>query len=94
MALTDSDLKAIQNLIKITLDEVLEAKLDEKLDEKLAHFPTKEEYFDREDKMMGELKTIREEVTFMSDLLSDHTDRIVSLEKIHPRGKHPASLQA
>ena len=35
----------------------------DKLDEKISHLPTKEEYYEREDKTMGELKKLREEVT-------------------------------
>jgi len=35
----------------------------DKLDEKVSHLPTKEEYYEREDKTMGELKKLREEVS-------------------------------
>lgn len=38
---------------------------------------------------MGELKTIREEITVLGGRSSDHEDRIEKLEKIHP---HPASV--
>lgn len=41
MKLTDEDLKAIGNLIRVILDEELDAKFDEKL----SHLPTKDELY-------------------------------------------------
>ena len=63
MALTTSDLKNIKLLVKTTIDE------DETLVRKddIKHLPTREEFFDREDKIMGELKTVREEMKFSAD---------------------------
>lgn len=76
-------------LIEVILDEKLEQKLDQKLQEHLRHYPTKEDFFSRMDDLMGEVKTIREEVTLVAYRSSDHTDRIEALEKIHPDGRHP-----
>lgn len=71
-----SDLKAIKGLIEVTFDE----KLDEKLDERLSHLPTKDEFYEKMDEVMGELKTIREEQTVISHKVSDHEDRIQKIE--------------
>lgn len=67
-------------LVKATIDE------DETLARKddIKHLPTKEEFFDREDKIMGELKVVREEITMLSDLnrkVNDYEDRIGKVEK-------------
>jgi predicted nuclease with TOPRIM domain len=74
--LDDQDLKAIKNLMEVTLDE----RLDEKLDEKLGNLPTKDEFYGNTDKVMGELKAIREEHAVQSNKLSEHEDRIEKLE--------------
>ena len=77
MAKLDSDdLKAIKGLIEVTFDE----KLDEKLDAKLSHLPTKDQFYNKMDEVMGELKTIREEQTLQSHQLSEHEDRIEKIE--------------
>jgi hypothetical protein len=56
--LDNDDLNAIKNMIDVAFLE----KLDEKLDEKLMYLPTKDELYSTMDKVMGELKAIREEV--------------------------------
>ena len=77
MATLDSDdLKAIKDLIEVTVDE----KLDEKLDAKLSHLPTKDEFYGKMDEVMGELKAIREELAVLGHQVSDHGDRIEKIE--------------
>lgn len=85
--LDNDDLKAIKNLIEVTIDEKVE---DGTLvsNEKLNHLPTKEEFYDQNDKLMKELKAIREEQPILSKQLSNHSDRIEKLEKIHPHYQH------
>jgi len=51
--------------------------------------PTKEELNSRMDEMMGELKTVREEQTLLSQHSKDHSDAIEALQKIHPMNSHP-----
>ena len=80
MTLTNGDFKNIKALIKITIDE------DESLvrKEDIKHLPTKEEFYDQTDKIMGELKAVREEITMLSDLnrkVNDHDERIGKVEK-------------
>lgn len=77
MALTKKDLDAIQDLVGVTVDEVLEKKLEEKL----KHFPSKDEFFSKMDEIMKELKGIREEKDVLSHQVSRNTDRITRLEK-------------
>lgn len=84
MSLTNNDLKLIKDVMKVTIDEELHVKLDEKFEEKLKYLPTKDEFFDREDKLMGELKNIREEITMLSDInrkVNDNEERIEKVEK-------------
>lgn len=74
MALTSSDINKIKILLEFTIDEKVERLLNSKLEEKLKHLPTKEEFFAREDKLMGELKAIREELETLTYRVSKHSD--------------------
>ena len=77
--LDDSDLKAIKGLIEVTVDEVIEKReLVTKSD--LSHLPTKDEFYEKMDEVMGELKAIREEQPLQSHRLSNHEDRIQKIE--------------
>jgi len=83
MSLTTTDLKLIKDVMKITIDEELDVKLEEKLDEKLRNLPSKEEFFDQTDKLMKELKDLREEDTILTHKVYDnHEDRIDKIEKV------------
>jgi hypothetical protein len=76
--LDNDDLKAIKNLMQVTIDEAVEEKLVTKED--LSHLPTKDEFYTKMDEVMGELKTIREEQSLQSQHLSDHNDRLEKIE--------------
>ena len=77
--LDNDDLKAIKNLIEVTIDEAIEAKgLVTKED--ISHLPSKDEFYTKMDEVMGELKTIREEQPLLSHRVSDHEDRIGKIE--------------
>ena len=73
------DLKAIRNLIEVTVDEVIERKeLVTKGD--LSFLPTKDDFYNKMDEVMGELKTSREEQIMLSHQVSGHEDRIEKIE--------------
>jgi hypothetical protein len=76
--LDNDDLKAIKNLMEVTIDEAVEEKLATK--DALSHLPTKDEFYTKMDAVMGELKTIREEQALQSQHLSDHDDKIDKIE--------------
>ena len=80
MAKLDSDdLKAIKDLIEVTVEDVIERKeLVTKSD--IRYLPSKDEFYGKMDKVMGELKAIREEQAVQSHQLSDHGDRIDRIE--------------
>lgn len=81
MTLTNGDFKNIKELVNQTIEERTEDLLVTKED--IKHLPTKEEFFDMEDKIMGELKAVREEITTLSDLnrkVNDHEERIEKVE--------------
>lgn len=65
----------------IEIEKLLDKKLEEKFDEKLGFLPSKEEFFNSMDKIMGELRTAREERLIGSHRISDHEDRIIVLEQ-------------
>lgn len=71
------------------LDEI-EGIIDEKLEEQLKLLPTKDEFFSSMDEVMGELKTMREELAITNHHLKGHEDRIKKLETIHPDNRHAA----
>ena len=74
--LDNDDLKAIKDLMEVTMDE----RPDGMLDEKLGYLPTKDDFYGMMDKVMGALKAIREEQAVQSQHLSDHDDRIEKIE--------------
>lgn len=69
------------------LDEI-EKLIDEKLDEKIKHLPNKDEFYKAMDQIMSELKKMRETYDLAAPKISEHEDRIIALEDIHPQGKH------
>ena len=83
--LTQQDLKQIGQLIDQKLEEKLEQKLEEKLEqkfnEKLKYLPSKDEFYEAMDKIMGELQKIRDEHAIQSYRVSDHEERITRLEE-------------
>lgn len=72
-ALTDTDLVAIRELIKLAFDDELEKKFEEKL----KYLPNKEQFFSKMDEIMGELKKIREEQIILVDKVNQH-DKLLS----------------
>ena len=78
MYLTQQDLDAIKDLIKITIDE--DETLVRKAD--LSYLPTKEEFFSKMDEVVGELKAMRDEHKLLSRrVYEDHEPRIQKIEK-------------
>ena len=82
--LTQKDLNQIESLVERKLDE----KLDEKFTENNKQFMTRSEMLGSFDEIMGELKTIREEMTMLTHRSSNHDDRLGKLEMIHPNYAH------
>lgn len=73
MTLTIKDLTEIEKVV------------DERIEERTKNLPTKEEFFSREDKIMSELKIVRDEIAILSDLnrkVNDHESRIGKVEKV------------
>lgn len=62
------------------LDEI-EKLVDEKIEERTKNLPTKDDFFNKMDEIMGELKAIRENTTVLSGRVANHEDRIAKLEK-------------
>jgi hypothetical protein len=63
------------------LDEI-EKVVGKQIEVRTKNLPTKEEFFSREDKIMGELKAIREEHAVLSSRVYDnHEPRIEKVEK-------------
>ena len=75
-------------LTKRDLDEI-EGIVEEKIDEKTKNLPTKDEFYEKMDEVIGELKAMREEHTVLSSQVSDHEDRITKLEESTSVTFHP-----
>ena len=85
MSLSDSDLKKIQDLLKVTIaeDDTLVRKAD------IAHLPTKDEYYEQTLKVLKKLDDMEEANEIVVARQTEHSDQIEALQKIHPRGVHP-----
>ena len=84
MSLTTNDLKLIKDVMRSTIDQALDENETFARKDDVKHLPTKEEFFASEDRLMGELKAVREEMTMLSDMnrkVNDHDDRIAKVEK-------------
>jgi chromosome segregation ATPase len=66
----------------------------EKIDNKINFLPTKEEYFGSMDKLMGEVKAIRESQETSGNQLADHSDKLENHEerigKLETKASFPA----
>ena len=84
--LTKDDFNKIQLLIVAGSSQVIK-EIDEvkesiqEVKNEIKFLPTKEEYFDSMDKLMGEIKKAREEQEVIGESLSQHSDRIEKLEE-------------
>ena len=77
--LGSEDLKAIEKLMEMKMEAVIEKRqLASKED--LSHLPTKDEFYEKMDEVMGELKAGREKQAVLSHRVSDHEDRIERIE--------------
>lgn len=72
MTLNQKDLRLLGNLFA-TKEDLKQLKSD---------------LFDKLDSISKEMVAMREEQTIISHKVSGHEDRIISLEGIHPDGKH------
>jgi hypothetical protein len=79
MTLANSDFRDIKVLVKAVIDE------DETLvrKEDLKYLPSKKEFYNKMDEVVGELKAIREEHSMLSArVYDDHEPRIQKLEQL------------
>ncbi|MFH1601677.1 MAG: hypothetical protein ABIB61_01840 [Candidatus Shapirobacteria bacterium] len=70
-------------LTKPDLDEI-EKIVEKKFEEKFAYLPTKDEFYESIDQVMGTLNKIQEEMAGMSSTYENHEERITTLEDLHP----------
>ena len=80
MAKLDADdLKALKDLIGVTVEDVVERKkLVTKSD--LSHLPTKDEFYEQTGEILKRLDDLEEEKDVLSDRVSKHEDRIEKIE--------------
>lgn len=93
MALTQSDKEFIEQTIDQKLDKKLTLRLDEqeqKFETKLTEF--RDDFYTKIDPILKEVTASREERTIAAEQHRRNQDRIEKLEKIHPQGKHLATI--
>lgn len=73
MTLTQLDINEIENIV------------GEKIEERTKNLPTKNEFFNWMDKIMGELKTVREEITILSGMKSQVNNLETRVEKVEKK---------
>lgn len=83
MMLTEKDLAAIGNLIKVVIDQ---SDLVTKKD--LAFLPSKDEFYEETLKLHKKLEDLEMEKNVLVRQVRRQSERIDSLEDIHPGGKH------
>lgn len=78
--LTQRDIDQIENIV------------EEKVEEGVKHLPSRDEFFEKMDEVMGELKTVREQQEIITGKTSNHEGRLEKLEELHPESGQFASL--
>lgn len=79
MALTNDDLKALKDLMEVTVDEVLENReVTTKSD--LSHLPTKDEFYEETGKILKRLDDLEVEKDVLANRVAKHEDRIEKIE--------------
>ena len=78
------DYTKLVNLLKGSLKDVIE----EVLEEKLSQLPSKEEFYSSQDKLITELKAMREETSLIAGQASRHANDLEQLKIIHPGFQH------
>ncbi|MBI4066785.1 hypothetical protein HY407_00225 [Candidatus Gottesmanbacteria bacterium] len=61
--------------------EEIEKIVDEKLDAKIKHLPTKDEFYEKMDEVMGELKAVRESQEIHANQHAEINDEISKIKK-------------
>ncbi|MBI3282630.1 hypothetical protein HYZ70_00965 [Candidatus Curtissbacteria bacterium] len=78
----------LHNAVSRIFDKFDELVTKEEFEERIRLLPIRDEFLTWMDKLMGELKTIREEQIILSAHSSEQFNRIMALEKIHLGGRH------
>ena len=83
-----------QDIIVLLKQSVKEAIQEEGLvtHEDIKHLLTKDEFYKETLRILKELEDLKTEKDILSHNVSDHSDRIEALEKIHPQEAHFASI--
>jgi len=71
-------IESLESVIHLKLDE----KLESKLEEKLGKYPTKQEFYKQTDKLMKEMKDLRDEVTVSTHQTKRNTDEIKKIKEV------------
>ena len=76
--ITKNDFDKFEKLIRQVVDD----ELDKKIPNYIKYLPTKDDFFSKMDKLMGEVKAMRESQEIHTGSHSEINDRIEKLEKV------------
>lgn len=82
--LTRKDFASIEKLVEQAIIDTVPKELKKHL----AYLPSKKEFYDKMDEVVGELRKSREVFELIPRRVSDHEDRLGKLENIHPNYQH------
>ena len=77
--LDNDDLKAIKDLMEVTIEETIESKGLVTKDD-TSHLPTKDEFYEQTGEILKKLDDLQEEKDVLSHQVSNHEDRIEKIE--------------
>jgi len=77
--LDNDDLKAIKDLMEVTIEEAIESKGLVTKDD-ISHLPTKDEFYEQTGEILKSLDNLEEEKDVLSHQVSGHSDRIEKIE--------------
>lgn len=79
MPLSNDDLNKISNLLKLTENRI-KSYVDEQLKETASDLPSKNDFFDRTDQILGNQRKNNQELELVSAKVSNHEEGIQNLE--------------
>jgi len=78
--LSSTDLDNFRKIVRQEVSEEIAIQLEEKLNEKLAYLPTKDEFYEKMDQVLGEVQAMREDFAAHKSMHEDLDKDIPNLE--------------
>jgi hypothetical protein len=83
--LSANDLDSFRKIVRQEVSEEIAIQLEEKLNEKLGYLPTKDEFYEKMDQILGEVQAMREDFAAHK---STHEDLDKDIPNLEHKVKH------